>query len=72
MNLELAKLAAAGNTWGAIAPELMLGCLALALLGFEIVLPKKYHGHIPDFALIGIFGVLAGLLINFNSATLGP
>jgi NADH-quinone oxidoreductase subunit N len=71
MTLELARLAAADNTWSTIIPELMLGCLALALLGLEIVFPKKLHAHIPDFALAGLVGALVGLLINFESASLG-
>ena len=43
MNYELLQAAAASNTWGAILPELLLGCLALGLLVLEIVLPKKRH-----------------------------
>jgi NADH-quinone oxidoreductase subunit N len=71
MNLEVVKLAAADNQWGAIFPELMLACIALALLALEIVLPKKLHAYIPDFALSGLVGTLAGLLFNFRSAALG-
>lgn len=71
MNLEVVKLAAADNQWGAIFPELMLACIALALLGLEIVLPKKLHVYIPDFALSGLVGTLAGLLFNFRPASLG-
>ena len=71
MNLEVVKLAAADNQWGAIFPELMLAGIALALLAFEIVLPKKLHAYLPDFALSGLVGTLAGLLFNFRSATLG-
>jgi NADH-quinone oxidoreductase subunit N len=71
MNLEAVKLAAEANQWGAIFPELMLACLALALLVLEIALPKKLHAYIPDVALAGLVGTLAGLLVNFNSVTLG-
>ena len=71
MNLEVVKLAAADNSWATIFPELMLGCIALGLLVLEILLPKKYHAVIPDFALAGLLAVLVGLLINFNSASLG-
>jgi len=39
MTLEALKLAAESNEWGAIFPELMLACIALGLLVFEIVLP---------------------------------
>ena len=67
MTLEAVKLAAASNTWGAIVPELMLACLALALLALEIVLPKKLHGYIPHVATAGILGTLIGLLVSFRS-----
>ena len=72
MTSELANLAAAAadNTWSAIVPELLLACVALALLAMEIVLPKQYHRHIPDLAITGIVGTLAGLLINFDSVWL--
>ncbi len=71
MNLEAVKLAAADNRWGAIYPELMLALIALLLLVLEIGLPKKYHRHIPTMAMLGLASVLAGLLINFHSATIG-
>jgi NADH-quinone oxidoreductase subunit N len=70
MNLEAVKLAAADNTWTAIFPELILGCLALLLLVLEIVLPKKHHALIPDVAIAGIFGTLVGLFINWNTVWL--
>src|SRR5664279_2977299 len=71
MTLEALKFAAADNAWTAIFPELMLAGLALALLVLEIVLPKKEQHHIPDVAIAGLLGALIGLLINFDSATLG-
>ena len=71
MTLEAAKLAAADNVWGAIIPELMLGCIALLLLALEIVLPKKHHGLIPDLASAGILGTLVGLCLNWQSVMLG-
>jgi NADH-quinone oxidoreductase subunit N len=71
MTLEALKFAAADNAWTAIFPELMLAGLALALLVLEIVLPKKEQRHIPDVAIAGLLGALIGLLINFDSATLG-
>lgn len=71
MTLDAVKLAAADNVWTAIFPELMLGCLALLLLVLEIVLPRRLHAMIPDLAGAGIFGTLIGLLLNWNSATLG-
>jgi NADH-quinone oxidoreductase subunit N len=71
MTLELARLAAEQNTWGTIVPELLLACIALLLLGLEIVFPKRFHARIPDFAIAGLVGALIGLLINFESASLG-
>ncbi len=71
MTLEAVKLAAADNLWGAIIPELLLGCVALLLLVAEIILPKKHHAYIPDIAIAGLLGTLVGLFINWNSALLG-
>jgi NADH-quinone oxidoreductase subunit N len=71
MNLEVVKLAAENNLWSAILPELMLGCIALLLLVLELVLPKKYHVVIADVATAGLFGTLVGLILNWNSNTLG-
>ena len=71
MTLEAVKLAAADNSWTAIFPELMLGCLALLLLVLEIVLPKKHHVVIPDVASAGLLGTLIGLFINWHSFALG-
>ncbi len=68
MNLEAVKLAALDNTWGAILPELLLGCVALALLVAEILLPKKLHYLIPTIAVAGLAGVLAGLVLRFVQA----
>ncbi len=71
MTLEAVKLAAADNVWTAIFPELVLASLALLLLLLEVVLPKKLHDLIPDFALAGIFGTLVGHFINWDSAAIG-
>lgn len=68
MNLEAVKLAAEDNVWGAIFPELMLGCLALVLLVLEIVLPKKHHALIPDVASAGLLGTLGGLFIRWHDS----
>ena len=69
MTPELVKVAtaAADNSWGAIFPELLLACLALALLVAEIVLPKKQHYLIPTIAIAGIGGVILGLFLRFNA-----
>ncbi|HTJ77425.1 MAG TPA: NADH-quinone oxidoreductase subunit N [Rariglobus sp.] len=66
-HLDLLKAAAESNHWMAIFPELMLGCLALLLLALEVILPKKEHGVIPAVAIVGQFGVLLGLLLNFHT-----
>jgi NADH-quinone oxidoreductase subunit N len=71
MTLEAVKLAAENNTWTAIFPELILACTALALLVFEVILPKKHHDIIPDVAAAGILGTLIGQIINWNSVRIG-
>ncbi|MFI5355703.1 MAG: NADH-quinone oxidoreductase subunit N [Opitutales bacterium] len=71
MNLELLRAAAAANTWGALFPELSLGCLALALLGLELLLPKAQHRLIPAVAIVGQLAILAGLLANLHSPWVG-
>jgi len=58
---------AAGNPWGAIWPELSLGCLALFLLVLETGLPKSMHGRIPLVSIAGQLGILAALLLNFDT-----
>jgi NADH-quinone oxidoreductase subunit N len=70
MNLEAVKFAAEANVWGAIAPELLLGCLALFLLVLEILLPKKHHDQIPGVAIAGQVGILLGLALNFHNGSL--
>ena len=71
MTLEAVKVAAGLNDWAAIFPELLLGCLALALLVLEIVLPKKQHDIIPAFAIAGQAALLIALVVNFRSDYLG-
>jgi NADH-quinone oxidoreductase subunit N len=67
MTLEAVKLAAESNTWTAIFPELMLGCLALFLLVLEIALPKRLHRAIPDIAAAGVLGTLLGVILNWSA-----
>ena len=71
MTLEAVKFAAADNLWSAIFPELMLGCLALLLLGLEIILPKRLHAIIPDVAAAGVLGTLLGVLFDWQSVSAG-
>ncbi|WPJ95332.1 NADH-quinone oxidoreductase subunit N [Coraliomargarita algicola] len=56
----------ATNEWAAILPEILLGVLALSLLGAEMALPKGKHlGWIPRLA---IWGQVVILLIAFSCA----
>ena len=71
MNIELLQAAADSNQWRAIFPEVALGCLALALLALEIMLPKSQHKVIPGVAIVGQLALLIGLLVNFNSPYFG-
>lgn len=71
MTLDAVKLAADSNVWGAISPELSLGCLALLLLALEMVLPKPERRVIPIVALVGQLGVLVGLLFSFRAGSVG-
>lgn len=71
MNLDAVKTAASLNEWGAIAPELALGCLALLLLVVEMLLPKKQHSHIATLAIVGQLGILGWLACSFQSPYLG-
>ena len=70
MTTDLLQQAAESNQWGAIIPELLLGCLALLLLALEILLPKTNRRQIPFVALVGQLGILVGLALNFHTATL--
>ncbi len=71
MNLELLQSAAADNRWGALFPELLLGCLALLLLVLEIVLPKKHHSAIPSVAILGQIALLIALIVHFRTGFIG-
>ena len=71
MTLEAVKNAAASNEWGAIMPELSLALLALLLLVFEIVLPKKERAYIPGIAILGQIAILIEQLVFFNTGSVG-
>jgi len=66
MDFTTLQALAASNDWGAIFPELLLGCLALALLVLELVLPRKYHVHLPAIALLGVLGIIPSQLLSFG------
>src|SRR5271168_53043 len=54
------------NHWGAIWPELSLGCLALFLLVLETVLPRAARGGIPAMSIVCQSFILAVLLGNLD------
>ncbi|MBC2605961.1 NADH-quinone oxidoreductase subunit N [Pelagicoccus albus] len=56
---------AATNTWGAIYPEMILGLMALALMGLEVILPKFAHGAIPRISILGQI-LLLGYIVIFD------
>ncbi|MGH7994811.1 MAG: NADH-quinone oxidoreductase subunit N [Opitutaceae bacterium] len=62
---------ASHNPWLAVWPELALGCLALGLLVYEIVLPAAAHRFIPAVGIVGQIAILAGVLANLHSSWLG-
>ncbi|HUL53809.1 MAG TPA: NADH-quinone oxidoreductase subunit N [Opitutaceae bacterium] len=70
VNLSALQAAADSNQWVAVFPELMLGCIALALLVLELVLPKAQRALIPAVALVSLLAVLVGVAINFHTAFL--
>jgi NADH-quinone oxidoreductase subunit N len=68
MDFSILRDIAAGNTWGAILPELLLGCLALFLLVLEIVLPRSAHGRIPIVSILGQLAILGLVIGNFDTS----
>jgi NADH-quinone oxidoreductase subunit N len=71
MSTELLQQAAAANQWSAIAPELMVGCLALLLLVLEMALPKRLYSVIPSAAIAGLLGIIGAFVINYGTAPIG-
>lgn len=70
VDLPALHAAAASNQWAAIWPELMLGLIALLLLGLEIGLPRRHHSLIPGVAMFGLGAVLIGLAVDFRAGGL--
>ena len=63
---------AATNHWGALAPEIALGGLALFMLVLELLLERQTQKTaIPRVAIAGLFGVLAWVAYDFHSSYLG-
>ena len=57
------------NQWSAILPEIMLGVLALALLGAEMALPKNKQTLVPRLAIWGqaiVLLVVIGCIVWCN------
>lgn len=65
-HLDPFKAAADSNTWGAIAPEITLGVLAMVLLVLEMVLPRERRRLIPGIAIAGQGLLLIWLLFFFR------
>ncbi|HZZ18681.1 MAG TPA: NADH-quinone oxidoreductase subunit N, partial [Opitutaceae bacterium] len=47
--------------------EILLGCLALALLVLEIILPKDAHRRIPMISVVAQVGILGYVLATFHT-----
>ena len=71
MDITAFQRLAAANLWGAIWPELSLGCLALALLVVDLLLPRAGRRAVPALAVMGQAAVLAGVLLDFHTRYLG-
>ena len=65
MDLTALPAIAANNDWMTIFPELLLGCVALALLVLEILLPKRLHASLPGVALFGVLAILPSQIMSF-------
>ena len=68
MEISVLQHLASGNVWSSLWPELSLGCLALALLVLEIVLPKKSHDVISQVAILGQMIILGFVLFCCHSS----
>ncbi len=67
MDFHTLQSLGAGNAWGAIWPEISLGCLALFLLVLEICLPRSGHARIPLVSIVGQLAVLGLLLAHLDT-----
>ena len=71
MTISYLQHLASGNAWGAICPEIALGCLALALLVLDLVLPQRAGRIVACVSLVGQAVVLAEVLWHFHSGWVG-
>ena len=71
MDISALQHAAAGNDWGAIWPELAVGCLALAFLMIDVVLPRRAWTLVPNLALLGQAAILVGMALQGHSMAVG-
>ncbi|MBK8476668.1 MAG: NADH-quinone oxidoreductase subunit N [Opitutaceae bacterium] len=63
---------AVSNYWPALAPEIGLGVVALALLALELLLPKRQLATvIPRVAILGFVAALAWTLRDWSAVWLG-
>lgn len=59
------------NAWGAIAPEVALGCLALLLIVVDMFWPRQRSRPIAELSLVGQLAILGGVIYDFSSAYVG-
>jgi NADH-quinone oxidoreductase subunit N len=59
------------NAWGAIAPELALGCLALLLIVADMLWPRRRPRPTAGLSLVGQLAILGGVIYDFSSAYVG-
>ena len=57
------------NDWIGILPEILLGLLALIVLGAEILLPKNRQNVIPQIAILGQLAVLIFSFLDYGWAS---
>jgi NADH-quinone oxidoreductase subunit N len=71
MPTDLLQQLAGANDWRAIAPEIFLGGVALALLVLEMLLPKKHHELIPCAAIAGQIAALIFVVLSYGAVPTG-
>ncbi|HEY1764250.1 MAG TPA: NADH-quinone oxidoreductase subunit N [Opitutaceae bacterium] len=69
MDLTALQTLGADNIWGAVWPEVSLGCLALVLLILETVLVRPLHRRIPALSAFGQVVILGVVLAHLGGPT---